>query len=527
MKHFLWFILLSFLPLLSFAQKNRISYNNQELFLNGANIAWVNFARDIGGGSTDFETFNKIFREIHDSGGNSMRLWVHTNGAITPQFSGKLVTGPGKNTISDLKKIVKLANDNEIGLILCLWSFDMLRTSYGTVITDRSKNILTNVDATITYLEKALIPMVDSLKDTPGIIAWEIFNEPEGMSQEFGWNFTRHVPMLNIQRFINLCAGTIHRTDPKAKVTNGAWAFTSATDVDGNKNYYTDKRLFAAGGDPDGTLDFYTVHYYDWAGSARSPFIHSCEHWKLDKPLVVAEFYPDCSSCKAHPYENLINTGYAGAMGWTWLGAKHDEIVDEVEYTFLNYTDAVDLKGTLGNTPYVKLETPVTGDVYDLSSFVNISAQALDTDGTIAKIEFYANGSKVGESSQVPYNCLWTPGKDGFYELNAVATDNSGLIRKTKNTVVRIGKAPEITVYPNPCIPSKLTKIQFNLKKTSDVNVNLYSQTGSLLRNLLNLKNMIPGVYNYPVNVDKLPTGLYIVEVNNGTNRYASKLVVL
>ena len=44
----------------SFSQLSRVKYNNQQLFLSGANLAWVNFAGDIGPGTTDFARFADI-----------------------------------------------------------------------------------------------------------------------------------------------------------------------------------------------------------------------------------------------------------------------------------------------------------------------------------------------------------------------------------------------------------------------------------------------------------------------------------
>jgi hypothetical protein len=108
-------------------------------------------------------------------------------------------------------------------------------------------------------------------------------------------------------------------------------------------NYYRDDRLVAAGGDPDGTLDYYTVHYYEWGGTQISPFHHDVGHWGLDKPVAIAEFYlyddRDLAFYQGYPtpeaqrtaaldavygvswpalYETLYDRGYAGALGWQW-----------------------------------------------------------------------------------------------------------------------------------------------------------------------------------------------------------------
>ncbi len=389
---------------------DRVPFNDQDVFLSGSNISWVNYARDIGPGTTNLTRFDEMFSQLSESGGNSMRFWLHTTGRSTPQWNGSEVIGPGIGAIGDLHNILDKAWDHGIGLVLCLWSFDMLRISNGSLITGRSFDLLTDSILTRAYINNALTPMVESLAGHPAIIAWEIFNEPEGMSNEHGWNINRHVPMADIQRFINMTAGAIHRADPNSLVTNGSWAFIASSDatpggiaaktVDqltvaelqhirqslsqkyrhaftieetkdfynalhskDNFNYYTDARLIAAGGDPDGTLDFYSVHYYEWAGTSLSPFHHESAVWQLTKPLVIAEFYLGGSSSSGGDgdpdntygihyrdlYPTLYERGYAGALAWQWYNYPHSaegviswpRILESTEIMLERYPEAV------------------------------------------------------------------------------------------------------------------------------------------------------------------------------------------
>lgn len=329
--------------------ENRIRFNKQNIFLNGSNSAWINFANDIGPDSEiNIEGFRKSFAEIHASGGNAMRIWLHTTGQHSPLFNeAGEVTGPGESTIADVKALLDAAWENNVGLELCLWSFDMLRKKNGEKYTSRARHILSDRDATMTYVNNSLIPMVKALKAHPAIIAWEIFNEPEGMSNEFGWAFNNHVPMSDIQRFINLCAGAIHRTDPSVQVTNGSWSFLASTDVgEKNKNYYTDARLIEAGGDKDGVLDFYTVHYYDWAKEALSPFHHDASYWQLDKPVAVTEFYAKTTFGvdELSLHEELYKRGYAGAQSWSWTDANHQKMLLNMKDMYEKHKKDVEIK---------------------------------------------------------------------------------------------------------------------------------------------------------------------------------------
>lgn len=423
------FIILFLMIIVNLAQAqvdNRISYNNQDLWLNGGNVAWVNFARDVGPGNTPINDFEKMYTQVNENGGNAMRFWVHITGGTTPEWSGNNVISPGAGTIEDLEQILDLAWENNTGLILCLWSFDMLRTSNGTGITNRAKALLEDSTLTETYIQNSLIPMVEALGDHPAVIAWEIFNEPEGMSNEFGWNFTRHVPMSAIQRFVNQTAGAIHRTNPDALVSNGSWSFHAlANTSNGNsKNYYSDSELISAGKDSLGTLDFYMVHYYEWGGTALSPFHNDKDSWGLNKPVVVGEFGIPADNLFGLPkdemYEELYERGYAGALVWQWVdwyqnrGGGYAESwlrgLEQMGYMQETYPSEINIKNILPNIRSFKasLDEIESGGQTELSWEV-LNSVTLELDGELVD----SIGSKIVAPTETTEYRLIATGLEG------------------------------------------------------------------------------------------------------------------
>ncbi|SHI41013.1 Por secretion system C-terminal sorting domain-containing protein [Hymenobacter daecheongensis DSM 21074] len=76
--------------------------------------------------------------------------------------------------------------------------------------------------------------------------------------------------------------------------------------------------------------------------------------------------------------------------------------------------------------PTIILTSPTASTTFTSPATVNLAATAADTDGTVAKVEFYEGATKLGEATAAPYTYAWTAVPTGSYVLTAVATDNSG-----------------------------------------------------------------------------------------------------
>jgi len=75
--------------------------------------------------------------------------------------------------------------------------------------------------------------------------------------------------------------------------------------------------------------------------------------------------------------------------------------------------------------PAVSITQPAAGAPFYAPASVNIAANASD-DGTVAKVEFFNDATKLGEDATAPYAYAWTGVGQGTYTVTARATDNAG-----------------------------------------------------------------------------------------------------
>lgn len=99
---------------------------------------------------------------------------------------------------------------------------------------------------------------------------------------------------------------------------------------------------------------------------------------------------------------------------------------------------------TLDAKPVIQLAEPVNNSVSNLPNAVQMRADASDADGTVAKVDFYANGKLVGTSKQAPYTFAWIPAIAGQFVLTAKVTDNLG--QAATSDAIQVGVINTVSV---------------------------------------------------------------------------------
>ena len=108
--------------------------------------------------------------------------------------------------------------------------------------------------------------------------------------------------------------------------------------------------------------------------------------------------------------------------------------------TFTNV--AVTTTSATNQPPTVTLTTPAPGTTYTAPATIALGATATDGDGTVAQVEFFANGQSIGIDAAAPYQATWSNVAEGSYNLTAVATDDGGATTTSSAASVTVGAAP-------------------------------------------------------------------------------------
>lgn len=127
--------------------------------------------------------------------------------------------------------------------------------------------------------------------------------------------------------------------------------------------------------------------------------------------------------------------------------------------------------------PTVAITAPASGTTITQGSTVAITASAADSDGTVARVEFYDGATLLGTDTTAPYAFSWvtsTATATGTRSLTARAFDNTGAattsaaVSVTVNAATSINLAPTATLATSHVSPwETLTAVNNNTSHTS------------------------------------------------------------
>ena len=95
--------------------------------------------------------------------------------------------------------------------------------------------------------------------------------------------------------------------------------------------------------------------------------------------------------------------------------------------------------GTSNAAPSVSLGSPSSMTTFTAPATISVTASALDSDGTIASVRFYAGSTLIGSDTAGPYGVTWSNVPAGSYILTAVAVDDDGASRTSAPVSVGVG----------------------------------------------------------------------------------------
>ncbi|RYD19167.1 MAG: hypothetical protein EOP88_20000 [Verrucomicrobiaceae bacterium] len=92
--------------------------------------------------------------------------------------------------------------------------------------------------------------------------------------------------------------------------------------------------------------------------------------------------------------------------------------------------------------PTVAITSPVNGAYSAAPADITLQADAADSDGTIAKVEFFSGTNLLGTDTEAPYSFEWANVPAGSYTVIVKATDNDGLVTTAEPVSVQVLAEP-------------------------------------------------------------------------------------
>lgn len=270
-----------------------------------------------------------------------------------------------------------------------------------------------------------------------------------------------------------LNAPTVKRAEtvqPDGSIQTCADFTNWAKDVyDGTPNYFYVKQVALGSG---------SGWTRGWDDNAKAPYLTKQNYFLS---------YDDEESI-GHKAQFIVNNQLAGTIVWTVygdleLGGSPTQFGKLIRYSnvksnLVNKINEVFASGNVG-IPTVSITAPVNGANFAVGANITINATASDPGGSISKVEFFLDGTKVGEDTSSPYSFTINSIASGSHVIMARATDNSG---NTANASVSISAGATTNVPPTGSITSPTNGETFNAGSGITIAANASDSDGTVTK---------------------------------------------
>ena len=322
------------------APNGGLQWSCRRRFAHGINYAWHHFGGDFGGipqwgqlgVSEQPEVIGAELQTMKDAGASVIRWWMlpDLRGAGVVLDASGTPTGLGGTLVADLQTALDLAEQSDVYLMLCLFSFDAFRPDQDVAgITVPGLQPIVLDDARRSALMETVVrPIAQTVAAHPHaqrVIAWDVINEPEwamtGPSPYGDMDYSPNpdlqaISHAQMETFVADTIDVLHQEGDALVTVGGAamkWAKAwSAVDV-----------------------DFYQFHIYDWIDLYWPYDMAPSAYGVDDKPVVMGEF--PLGGLSSASYAQMLQAwwdlGYAGAMGWQLIEATPEQLQQVRDFT--------------------------------------------------------------------------------------------------------------------------------------------------------------------------------------------------
>jgi hypothetical protein len=153
----------------------------------------------------------------------------------------------------------------------------------------------------------------------------------------------------------------------------------------------------------------------------------------------------------------------------------------------------------------VSLTSPFSEQTYTVDETIQISANAINQNGNVTKVEFTLNGDYLGEDATEPYSTNWTPLTEGAFTIQAIAyNDKNETVSSSVRTINTKIFDPTELVGKTYRLKNVATKKYLKVSEANVVESDYEAQNNAL--NWKFVKTSVDGIEYY--NIDSEQRGI-------------------